>query len=83
MGTSPLPPGGHSPSKDTSAQARAAPNAEHRARLDDIGKAIGDGGMRALPFAVRCTVCETAPELAAPPRALPGGASRGRTARVA
>ncbi len=47
------------------------------------GNAIGDGGMRALPFAVRCTVCEAAPELAAPPRARPGGASRGRTARVA
>ncbi len=47
------------------------------------GKAIGDGGMRALPFAGRCTVCEAARELAAPPRALPGGASRGRTARVA
>ena len=47
------------------------------------GKAIGDGGMRALPFAVRCTVCEAAPELVAPPRALPGGASRGATARVA
>ncbi len=44
------------------------------------GKAIGDGGMRALPFAGRC---EAARELAAPPRALSGGASRGRTARVA
>ncbi len=83
MGNSSLPPGGYPPSKDTSVQTRAAPDAERRARLDDIGKAIGDGGMRALPFAVRYTVCETAPELAAPPRALPGGASRGRTARVA
>ncbi len=44
------------------------------------GKAIGDGGMRALPFAGRC---EAARELAAPPPALPVGASRGRTARVA
>ncbi len=37
MRTSPLPPGGHPPSKDTSAQTRAAPDAERRARLDDIG----------------------------------------------
>ena len=37
MGNSSLPPGGHPPSKDTSAQTRAAPDAERRARLDDIG----------------------------------------------
>ncbi len=37
MRTSPLPPGGHPPSQDTSAQTRAAPDAERRARQDDIG----------------------------------------------
>ena len=37
MGNSPLPLGGHPPSKDTSAQTRAAPDAERRARLDDSG----------------------------------------------